>query len=620
MGGNLDPRAAAFLAKQSELVDLQIADLKREDKLRHWSLRVRHISDVLKVAFEVSFAFIAVLAAVGLGATVWSALHDNDLVIEPFSVPPDFAARGLTGEVLAADINDKVTALSTSAQVFAFTGAYRPDENNDVKIQIPDTGISVGQLYRYLVGWLGHERHISGSVYRSQTGLVLSLRLDGSPTQIFEGPEKDFARTENDAVEKLMSLTQPVQYGFLLMQRGRIGDAISLLTPLITSGAVRDRVAASVALATALQFDGDLRPVLAMERQAIAIDPEHAAGLQLIYGTEADLGQDETALRDALAASRVSLSEGSPFVASARQWWTSQALDWAAEEQGDYQAASAAALQGLPTATVQATSIWPPLLATDLAYAHDVRGSTKALKGAGPRDDASLAASTLGVYATVPLMPHLIQSMDVEDWKSALADMEATYGTAKKPGSVVAGYMRTFFDPWFAFTLLKAGRLDDARRLIVLTPTDCYFCLRVRAAIDAGGGRPGGAEYWFVHAAASAPSLPFAYKEWGEMLLRRGDYAGAIAKFEEAHQRGPHYADPLEMWGEALMQENRSDLALAKFAEADKYAPNWGRLHLKWGEALSYASRKGEARMQFELARGLDLSEGDRSRLARGAK
>src|SRR5215469_7565959 len=102
------------------------------------------------------------------------------------------------------------------------------------------------------------------------------------------------------------------------------------------------------------------------------------------------------------------------------------------------------------------------------------------------------------------------------------------------------------------------------------------------------------------------------------MLLRRGDYDGAIAKFEQAHDKGPHFADPLELWGEALMQKNRSDLALAKFEEASKYAPRWGRLHLKWGEALFYLGRKDEARAQFQAASGMDLSAADRNRLRAG--
>ena len=56
--------ARALLRKQARLVDLQSADLEREDTVRHWSLRVRHISDVLKLGFE--------LAGAAVGGT-WSA-------------------------------------------------------------------------------------------------------------------------------------------------------------------------------------------------------------------------------------------------------------------------------------------------------------------------------------------------------------------------------------------------------------------------------------------------------------------------------------------------------------------------------------------------------------------
>ena len=114
-----------------------------------------------------------------------------------------------------------------------------------------------------------------------------------------------------------------------------------------------------------------------------------------------------------------------------------------------------------------------------------------------------------------------------------------------------------------------------------------------------------------------APSIPFAYADWGQALLARGEPDAAIEKFKTANQKGPHFADPLEGWGEALMAKNHSDLARAKFEEAEKYAPNWGRLHLKWGEALAYAGQKDEAQKQFALAAGLDLSATDKAELAK---
>jgi Flp pilus assembly protein TadD len=126
-----------------------------------------------------------------------------------------------------------------------------------------------------------------------------------------------------------------------------------------------------------------------------------------------------------------------------------------------------------------------------------------------------------------------------------------------------------------------------------------------------------GAQFWFAQAVKQAPSPPFAYADWGAMLMAKGDPGAAITKFAIAHAEGPHFADPLEMWGEALMAQNRSGLALAKFAEANTYAPHWGRLHLKWGEALFWSGDRDGAKKQFAIAAGLDLSAADRAELAR---
>jgi tetratricopeptide (TPR) repeat protein len=112
----------------------------------------------------------------------------------------------------------------------------------------------------------------------------------------------------------------------------------------------------------------------------------------------------------------------------------------------------------------------------------------------------------------------------------------------------------------------------------------------------------------FADSIHDAPSLPFADSDWGAMLMAKSDLDGAIAKFESAHKKGPHFADPLEMWGEALIAKNRSDLALAKFEEAARYAPNWGRLHLIWGEALYWSGDKVGAQKQFALAHDLAAS------------
>lgn len=56
------------------------------------------------------------------------------------------------------------------------------------------------------------------------------------------------------------------------------------------------------------------------------------------------------------------------------------------------------------------------------------------------------------------------------------------------------------------------------------------------------------------------------------------DLEGAAAKFKNAHQKGPHWADPLKAWGDVLLKRGKTQEALAKGDEALKYAPVWKQL------------------------------------------
>jgi tetratricopeptide (TPR) repeat protein len=137
----------------------------------------------------------------------------------------------------------------------------------------------------------------------------------------------------------------------------------------------------------------------------------------------------------------------------------------------------------------------------------------------------------------------------------------------------------------------------------------------MRGKIAASDGDWLDAERWFDQATKSAPSLPFAWSDWGQMRLAMGDVSGAITVLQTAHEKGPRFADPLELTGEALMTRRDYDGAAAKFAEADRYAPRWGHNHLQWGKALMLLGRHDEARAQFDTAASLDLSRPDRAAL-----
>ena len=188
LGANSED-ARVLLRKQARLVDLQIADLEREDKLRHWSLRVRHVSDVLKLAFELAAATVVTAIVLFIAGAVWTAVHDNGLVIEAFDVPADFAQHGLTGKMLAGQLVDRLEQMQEATNSARPAASYRNNWGNDIKVQIPDAGISVGEFESYLHEWLGHQTRISGELYRTPNGIAVTAHIgDRSATLEEQNP------------------------------------------------------------------------------------------------------------------------------------------------------------------------------------------------------------------------------------------------------------------------------------------------------------------------------------------------------------------------------------------------------------------------------------------------
>src|SRR3954468_13932031 len=79
-------------------------------------LRLREMGERVRAALWAVLA-IAVLMVVGLLiALVVHAAHSNALVVESFRVPPGMAQQGLTGEVVAKEVLDKVAEFDQSTQ------------------------------------------------------------------------------------------------------------------------------------------------------------------------------------------------------------------------------------------------------------------------------------------------------------------------------------------------------------------------------------------------------------------------------------------------------------------------------------------------------------------------
>ena len=607
-------KAEAYLESQRRLSDLQIARLQAQDKHFHEEaelelshLRLRRFSGYAKAAFEFSVGLLALALVGGLALMVWNAAHADGLIVESFNVPPDLAARGLTGQVLAGQLTDKLSQLQADTNSNRAPKSYSNDWGDDIKVEIPETGVSIGEAYRFLRRWLGHETHVGGDVWRTPSGLAVAARVNGGGGAI-TGTEAELDGLVQKTAEDIYGRTQPYRYAVYLQRHGQAAEADAIRRKLVETGDANERAWAYFALA-ASEIDGG-SPAEQERLLKLAAGQGHAIALGNLAVLEDALGRPELARSYYEQASARMRDGGGDINPDSRTTLASGFLLAISQHQGDYRAV----LQGMEKLIGQRfgtiSSPYYPLAQAQLLD-HDRAAARKSLENV-----SAYTAYVRGADLRTRLATQMAVARAAEDWSAVLAAGEAMHVAFRAyPGEEALA--RTADDPQIAIAEARLGKFGDAERRVSPMPADCYQCLRARAQIAALQGQAARSDWWFARAVASNPSMPLAEEEWGLALLKRGQPDAAIEKFKLSNTKGPHFADPLEGWGEALMARNQSHLALAKFTEANKYAPNWGRLHLKWGEALLYAGKPDQARAEFARAAALDLTPSEKSELAR---
>jgi hypothetical protein len=112
-------KADAFLDEQRHHLCEQFKYLGKQLRLGLWEER-------LGLLLRLATAFAGLAIAGGLACLVWDASQSKGLLIEPFSVPPDLAQRGMMGQVIAAELLDRRFALgATEAGFFPMMLLYR---------------------------------------------------------------------------------------------------------------------------------------------------------------------------------------------------------------------------------------------------------------------------------------------------------------------------------------------------------------------------------------------------------------------------------------------------------------------------------------------------------------
>ncbi len=586
-------KTEVFLEKQARLLDLQAQHLEDEhtSRLTHLRLTVgaakrKRYADYMRNALYTCIALLVIGVLLAAVRMTVEAISDHGLVVEDFTVPSDLAARGVTSQALAEDLASRVAAIRafTNSHSLTYSSDVRADQASVLKVQIPETGISIDELERFLHRWLGHQTVVNGELLAGEDGSIsLVLHIAGADPIVVSGSSADLNDLLQTAAEKAFAVFDPGNDVIYLDSKGRRAEAYDSAVRYVHSARLaalssRDR---ADAYALVSGRDPNARRGLSSALIATDIDPRVLVGWYEAAAASSDLGHDEA------------------VVDFARKWIGTRRQDQLASQQDAYPWTIAYGHSYIDQRTGDFAALRDDFQVFDrrpdvpFTHRYAERAQVAALlhDEAAARQELGLALAAGPPDGTV-LQARWDVSSAAHDWPEArdaanalvaaeVAQKSAELKSDPQRPEFAAPYdlaLATQYYPLLAYAEAMTGDTASASALISQTPTDCYLCVRTRAKVAAAAGDAATADRWFAEAVRQAPDLPMAYFEWGQALLARGDLAGAAREFSLAHDKGPHFADALKGWGDALAKQGRRSDALAKYDEALKYAPQWTAL------------------------------------------
>lgn len=597
--------AREVLHKHASLIDAQI----RSERLEHGNKRAL-------IAFRLVITFGALLVLGAFLSMVVSAREDHGLVIDALSVPPDLAARGLTGETVAAGLADRLAQIDSTARSFRSPKTMTVNWGDDVKIQIPETGVSIGELDAFLRRELGQQTIIGGAVFRTASGLHMTVRAGGSGAVELDGSDGDIDTLLQKAAEGVFAKTQAYRYSKYLEFTGRTAESMAVARNLAaTSDDPHERAWAWAQVSNLLDNAGYPIAAVAAGKTAIAQDPNNALAYLNVSIALAQLSHDRESAPYGLKADHLgSTGEGGLSDVGIN---TSQAnLADLPSARGDFQES----LRHVNAANNG--PIYPGVaelnrarVAELMAAEHDFSGSRAA---SNSPDDVYLAthfAANGGLS-----MPQFEQDVDQQNWAAAFRQTNLDLAALKNDpeGERIANIVRQrHVLPRQADVLALSGRIAAAQAVVSGLPLDCANCASARMDVSALAGDYPAALYWYRQALQWGGDTPFPATDLGTILQRQGRYREALELADEALKYGPKYPDAHKLRGDSLRKLGRLDDSVAEYRKAAAGAPRWGGLQVAWAVAELRLGNLDESRKHLALARTMDLNSADRAVLAR---
>jgi len=553
----------AYFHRQQILMATQIEHLHEQFR----QLRLKRLSEVMKLAAQSITVTIGVLFLGMTVVIVWQAANSRSLVIDAFSVAPHLAEEGYSGETLAREFKDRIAKYGEDSKSARAPASYENAWGKEVEVEIPETGLSFGQIEHFLRERFGHDSHISGEVIQGGDKLVITVRVGDEPADRAEGDTASLDALMDKVALGVYARTEPFRYAMWLVNAKRLEEARTVFLQLANSPSREDRIWSWVGLLNVVETFPEGEKDIG---RALALDPSfgHLWFDQLPY--DKFRGHDEAMLTHARTGLRYAPGEREKRV-------TALGSDWAQTEEKATIFHETADFQ-------EEITVWRSMDGRpDYAGLIGEENSSVAIALTSLHDPEQ-AAATLGKTQTDKQLlerdsyvgtAHSLLSASLGNWQEAARQLEEAEAYLASTDSFGASTVPALLKPLHALALAHIGRAAEAESMAASLPADCYDCVIARARIADIKGDQNEANRWFAEAVRQGPSLPRAWQFWGESLLARGDLVGAEKKFESAAKLGPKWADPLKGMGDIALHQGKREKALRFYDQAIALAPAW---------------------------------------------
>jgi tetratricopeptide (TPR) repeat protein len=562
-------KTAAFFEKQVEVLEVQKKNLEAEYEFFEAEWGPRLLALRLRTGFQVFFALFATVIGIGLAIVIYEGVQSRSVVIDSFSAPPALAADGLNGQVLASGLLDVLTRIQAASRANIEHRNLSNAWTNEIAIDVPETGISIGQLERMIKTRFGHDQHIQGDLVKTPMGLALTVRGTGILPKTFTGEAGALDKLLTQAGEYVFSQSQPGLWAAYLSNNDRNDEAIGFAQGAYNAVDASERPYVLNYWANAISGkggDGANAEALPLYREAVRLKPDFWIGYSNIIYALLALGDEEGGVR--VGQQMMKAGGGRPGRVPENMYQNYDQTVWdlpglraelIADIESNSGIGSGAAIAGAEILTVAQLEV----------QMHDVEAAALRLKTT-PVDEKNLPDVAYAVFDRALL------AEESGDLKAAAKQWD-TFAVAYANPTISTS--NPTYICYAAVTYEKTGQPARADAVLnavgKLTYVDCY---RFRGDVLDLRGDWSGAQAWYAKSVTLAPSIPSGYYSWGVALAKHGDLDGASAKLKDANQKGPHWADPLKAWGDVLAKQGKTKEALAKYDAALKYAPNWKQL------------------------------------------